>query len=508
MKIIKLTYNEILKQTKKLSFKICFLILILLAIGVPFLVNWLTSDGDGMGMFFKGDINEYKSAMVESPLTDQDNLVNDLNNALIDLTESALKNDPKSSSFHTYLYDNLFNDVKLSIVFNYMIEDKDVDYSKIDEQFDLTSSDFKNMNKTNLKELVLEYDESINEMKQVALDDDYSWYLEEQINALKMVGGSDKYSNEKIKVYEKLIDLGVKSDKDYRAVEGESIVSNYDLIGEPVSLKQFNSQKSNMSYKEYTHLIDIQNKDLNNKIDISWYAINNNVNYNGDGAKDHMNSAVKDNGIFLSIIVIVIAGGIVANEFQRGTIRLLVIRPNKRWKLLLSKFLALMALTVGLALSAYVLSFVGNGLVYGFSDYFLPDLTIVSNKITEVSFLLNSLIGMFIQLIPIVFMGLIALFLSTVINNTAFSVGFSIFLFMGYSLMLLVLQAINVPFMDLTFLPYFDYSQFLNPVEMIENCTSYGIYYTFAKANIVLICWSIVLYGVANFVFMKKDIKN
>ena len=115
---------------------------------------------------------------------------------------------------------------------------------------------------------------------------------------------------------------------------------------------------------------------------------------------------------------------------------------------------------------------------------------------------------MFIQLIPIVFMGLIALFLSTVINNTAFSVGFSIFLFMGYSLMLLVLQAINVPFMDLTFLPYFDYSQFLNPVEMIENCTSYGIYYTFAKANIVLICWSIVLYGVANFVFMKKDIKN
>ncbi|WP_145453457.1 ABC transporter permease subunit, partial [Staphylococcus epidermidis] len=40
------------------------------------------------------------------------------------------------------------------------------------------------------------------------------------------------------------------------------------------------------------------------------------------------------------LFVLIIAAGIVANEFSWGTIKVLLVKPYKRWKILLSKYIA------------------------------------------------------------------------------------------------------------------------------------------------------------------------
>ena len=126
----------------------------------------------------------------------------------------------------------------------------------------------------------------------------------------------------------------------------------------------------------------------------------------------------------------------------------------------------------------------------------------------EVSYILNSIIKLGILLIPIVFVGLIAFALSAITKNTALSVGVSIFLLVGYSLIIMMMVLIEMPFIDLTFLPYLEYVQFTDPLSLVNSCYSYDIYYTFKQANIVLLIWAILIYALTNYIFIKRDIKN
>ena len=53
-----------------------------------------------------------------------------------------------------------------------------------------------------------------------------------------------------------------------------------------------------------------------------------------------------------------------------------------------------------------------------------------------------------------------------------------------------------------------DYSQFLNPMTLIDNCYAYETYYNFTYANVVLLTWGIFIYMISNLIFIKRDIKN
>ncbi len=238
------------------------------------------------------------------------------------------------------------------------------------------------------------------------------------------------------------------------------------------------------------------------------YAIDHNIDYNKTGSRTSLNEIIINNVAFLGLIVVIISGAIVASEYQKGTIRLLVIRPNKRWKILLSKFLTITILTIVLAFITYLASFLTNGILYGFKDYFISDLIISNGKIKEISFILLSIGKMLMLLIPIIFSGLIAFFLSTITKNTALSVGLSIFLQFGYGLITMILVLINFPFINFTFLPYLDYSQFNDYSTLSNNLYMYETYYTFGLANLVLIIWSIILYIISNIIFIKRDIRN
>ena len=76
-----------------------------------------------------------------------------------------------------------------------------------------------------------------------------------------------------------------------------------------------------------------------------------------------------DAQLFITIAIVVIAGTIVSEEFNKGTIKLLLVRPYKRIKILIAKFIACLIILflayVVMALAQFIL----GGIMNGFNDY-------------------------------------------------------------------------------------------------------------------------------------------
>ena len=508
MKILNLTKAEVIKQTKKLSFKICLIILLVLAIGIPILFKVFNQEEQST-IYTKEDLKAYQDNLIEKPSKEEDKLTNDLNKVMIDIINKYLNQDikQKPTEFRTNLYDDYSREKMNLVLISYMLNSKIQKYDAVEEEYNLDILDKNNLREEDLLELQKEKQKIIKNLENQIKENDYTKSLKQEIEVLKQ-DKTNKNNNYIIKVYQKLINLNIKDENDFRIEEAKKIVNYYNQKETPMSKVEYSKQTSKIKYEKYIKITKDKNNELDKQIKKSWYAINHNINYNKQGARTSLNEIVSNNVAFLSLIVVIISGSIVASEFQKGTIRLLVIRPNKRWKILLSKFLTIVLLTIGLSLITYLASFITNGILYNFKDYFIKDLIINKNIVKETSYIFLSIGKMFMLLIPVIFSGVIAFFLSTITRNTALSVGLSIFLQLGYGIVTMILVLISFPYLNLTFLPYLDYSQFINPLTLTDNYYLYESYYTLKTANIVLLIWGAILYGISNIVFTKKDIKN
>ena len=500
-----LVYNEILKQTKKLSFKICFIILLVFSVALPILFK-VVSNND-VSIYTKDNLKYYESEIIRSPKSDDERLKNELNRGMISIIKLVLddENLNVSNEFNTSLIDSYTYDFLTLKVLNYGFS-KSINYAEIDSLFLIDSSSYVKLSDDEVLSLKSSFeDKCVNDLKSIK-DRDYISYLKNEIETYK--NSLEVGADTRVKLYEEYIRLGIKDSNDFRINEGSKILENINLKEKVLNESEFNKTYSNMKYDTYLKIVNAKNREIDNKIKKSWYSIRNNVNYSDSDVRGNFEDSIRNNAVFLGIIMIVISGGIVSSEFQKGTIRMLVIKPSKRWKILLSKFLALVFIGISLMIVTSFASFLVNGVMFGFRDYFKPVLSICSGDVKEICYFGLVLFKMMCLFIPIMFVSLIAFCLSTVTHNTALSVGISIFLELSYSLVIVLLLEFGFGFIDLTFFPYLDYSQFFDKVLLYDNNMFYGTYYNFTKANLVLLGWSLIIYFVSNLTFVKRDIKN
>lgn len=79
--------------------------------------------------------------------------------------------------------------------------------------------------------------------------------------------------------------------------------------------------------------------------------------------------------LFLPLLIAVIGADLVSSEFSEGTVSLLLTRPVARWKVLLSKLVAMVLFTTLTLLAAFVLSWGISGVAFGWSGWEAPTLT-------------------------------------------------------------------------------------------------------------------------------------
>lgn len=130
----------------------------------------------------------------------------------------------------------------------------------------------------------------------------------------------------------------------------------------------------------------------------------------------------------VSLLSIIISASIVAGEFTTGTIKLLLIRPLKRWKVLLSKYITVMIFTFAGLLILFSASFLVGGIFYGFSGANQPYLSYIHGNVTEVNMVGHIFTTYAYACVGLLMMVTFAFMISTVFRNNALAVGTSIFL--------------------------------------------------------------------------------
>lgn len=131
--------------------------------------------------------------------------------------------------------------------------------------------------------------------------------------------------------------------------------------------------------------------------------------------------------IVITIFTIIIVGDSVAGEFSSGTIKLLLIRPASRVKILVSKYISFLLFGMLLLLTLFVISVAVNGVLYGFGYMDLPLISMTAEgQIVERNMVLNLWKMYMLNGVSTVMYVTLAFMISSAFRSSTMAIGFSI----------------------------------------------------------------------------------
>ncbi|MFN2746813.1 ABC transporter permease [Bacillus sp. z60-18] len=169
-------------------------------------------------------------------------------------------------------------------------------------------------------------------------------------------------------------------------------------------------------------------KNYERSIAINEYRIKHDMPEDG---KYSAMSFINDAGDVISLtglFVITVAAGIVANEFSWGTVKLLVIRPISRFKILLAKYITVLLFGLALLVILYASAGITGLALFGAGDGSQVHLAYVDGSVEEKNLLLHLGVGYLMKSISLLMMATMAFMISAVFRNSSLAVGISIFL--------------------------------------------------------------------------------
>ena len=240
-----------------------------------------------------------------------------------------------------------------------------------------------------------------------------------------------------------------------RVAELKSLVTRYYLVGQNVSNLISTTVKYypvlNMSSAEinnYFGYADIHSYQITEKITYQKFLLNNNAvstDYANvysptrtsnaqSNAFDFIYFGLETTSFIIIIFTVVIAAGMLAGEHSNGTLKLLMIRPYSRNKILASKFLApIIFATIFLLFSTIILFLIG---FFTMGADFTPVLGIFN---ATLPFVASPIVLVLIYLICLIFKVLIyviiAVAISTIFRSNVAAVGISTTLYFLLSIL-------------------------------------------------------------------------
>lgn len=465
----KLVKNEIIKVLKKKNFLIMMIILVLFSI----IMN------AGYKYVYKESTNEYSEKYIE--LIENDIKTLNLNN----LKELDMYIDDKSE-IDTYnllkKYDK--NSWQYAIIEErgkqYFLEINEYTYkTKDNELLELAKSEYdkfeKRLNTGDWKEFVKEELEAGKKAK-AAMEGEQKSELDLQMETLQMrldynIEYGDNYKDKALTQY----------------IQSKSIVNQLE------------------KERNRTHNLEVQYQTAKSDMEKGKYAIENGKDIlTTANSRGLLLKSFSEYEIFIILTIVLIAGAIVSDEFNKGTIKLLLIRPYKRTKLLLAKFITVLFFTLVVSIVAVILQFVFGGIFLGFESLSIPAIEYDYNagKIIEIS-ILKSVILTGLGKLPIyIIIGSLAFTLSSVFRSTAVSIIWTVMLYVTSGVINSVAIYYNVKLLKYFITPNWNFTQFL--YGKIPEMNGINIWFS----AIVCLIYFIIIISPAFMTFKKMDIKN
>src|SRR5690606_35087151 len=133
----------------------------------------------------------------------------------------------------------------------------------------------------------------------------------------------------------------------------------------------------------------------------------------------------------ISLFTIIVAAGIISNEFKWGTIKLLLIRPISRTKILLSKYVSVLIFAFTLLVFLLASSWLVGAVLFGLNGL---NPMVVQDMMP--GFVQNDVLGEIVKsygfsLVTLVMMATFAFMISAIFRSSGMAIGLAIFLMMA-----------------------------------------------------------------------------
>lgn len=274
-------------------------------------------------------------------------------------------------------------------------------------------------------------------------------------------------------------------------VENEKLIQENDLYQE--SLK--NEGNGNEEFEVFMSL-DMDIVEKNN------YYLENDIQPTRYGA----GRFIAENAGLLSVVsflTIIIAAGIVAHEFRWGTIKLLLIRPISRSKILISKYVSVLVFALFTLLFVIIIGWIAGALLFGIGDIngnillysYTQDYTPHNFQLISIS---HEIIRSYAYgLVNLVMMSTFAFMISTVFRNSSLAIGIAIFLMMGGNTIVAIFA--EKPFAKYILFANTDLKQYATGDVLIDGMTL-----TFSIT--ILVIYYLIFLGLSWAFFTKRDV--
>ena len=229
----------------------------------------------------------------------------------------------------------------------------------------------------------------------------------------------------------------------------------------------------------------------------------NDIN-NSDSLKGILQSFYSQFGIFLIVVVVMIAGTIVSEEFNKGTIKLLLVKPYTRNKILMAKAITTLIMIIFVIIVTLLMEILIGGIIFGFDSLSEPVVAynFNTNTIQEMNIFANLGLQTLTQLPMIILLATLAFAISTIFSNSTLAITISLLGYMSSS----IINQLAIGY-DLQFLKYF--------VTMNWDLSMYlygGLPYMEGMSMLlsILICvaYFLIMMIPTFIVFKKRNIKN
>lgn len=305
------------------------------------------------------------------------------------------------------------------------------DYDVNAEEYGLTPAD---------KE---QYEQEIAEDRRLLEADDWKEYVRLQILEVQNGNTAFQTTEEKqvqIDIWNMYLELNIPPvtyEEDYYYNYGSYFEDNLEISisWQQRELKSLKDNKLSLLRSESTNdwsgstLLTASDKvRLQEQIDLSTERLKTDTPPTDDDSLYGMMETSLSSLSMLSLLLIVLAGGIIANEYANGTIKLLLITPHKRRSVFWSKVIILVEITLITTGAMFLLNFLISGLFGGFSG--IGDMYMASlfGHIVRLPYFLVMVYKYLLFLLPVFAFGALALMLSAVTRKPAVAIAVTILL--------------------------------------------------------------------------------
>lgn len=462
--MIRLMYNEIIKLIKKKSFYIVTVIFIFFCIltNVVYRTPFNNLEADNV------DAEELKEENNALDLNNNDDLLLYVEN-LSKIETEELKNE-YSSSVQKYLIENF--------LYSYI-------YNKYESKYIL-----------NDENLVLEYEEKLNERILKVKNEDWQYFLNERIlyleNRVQETTGIEQTR------YTKLLELAKYRSDNNVAYDYDNYLNNSLDFLEENMYEYINLKNGDNLTKDEEERLEY----LDENMSIHEYVIDNKQDIlNEHTLREVLTNFSGEFGLFVLIYTIMAAGSIVSEEYAKGTIKYMLTKPHKRITILTSKLLVVLMLIPLIMFFMSIIEIIIGGIILGLDSLKIP-IVLYKDGLINTYPVISYLASLLLSSLPMyLIVGILSFMISTITLSTSAAITISFLFYLLGNVIANLALVYNLPIFKACISLYWDFSY------IVKGSTNpYGT--SLFMSFVIILIYILVMLCISYVTFIKKDVKN